>query len=129
MRSSGLESDHRARRSPETAHSCGYRWYMPTIDIEQTRNQARALLDSRIESVTNLVKTRQRITELREQLANAEREDKRAYVRATKDGWSPEELKKLGLESGAATRRRKTATAATSNDTSLSSTGAFTAAE
>ena len=75
---------------------------MPTIDIEQTRNQARALLDSRIESVTNLVKTRQRITDLREQLADAERDDKRAYVRAAKDGWSPEELKKLGLESGAA---------------------------
>lgn len=80
---------------------------MPTIDIEQTRNQARALLDSRIESVTTLVKTRQRITELREQLADAEREDKRAYVKATRDGWSPDELKKLGLEPAAAGRRRK----------------------
>ena len=81
---------------------------MAIIDIEQTRNQARALLDSRIESVTNLVKTRQRITDLREQLADAERNDKRAYVRATKDGWSPDELKKLGLESGGAACRRKT---------------------
>ncbi|MBT1003909.1 hypothetical protein KIH31_15035 [Paenarthrobacter sp. DKR-5] len=89
---------------------------MPTIDIEQTRNQARALLDSRIESVTALVKTRQRITDLREQLTEAEREDKRAYVRATKDGWSPEELKKLGLESGAAGRRRKTSTPAGSSN-------------
>lgn len=80
---------------------------MATIDIEQTRNQAKALLDSRIESVTDLVKTRQRIADLQEQLAEAEREDKRAYVRATKDGWSPEELKKLGLESAAAGRRRK----------------------
>ena len=66
---------------------------MATLDIEQTRNQARALLDSRIESVTALVKTRQRITDLKEQLAEAERDDKRAYVRATKDGWSPEELR------------------------------------
>ena len=82
---------------------------MATIDIEHTRNQARALLDSRIESVTALVKTRQRITDLREQLAEAERDDKRAYVRATKDGWSPDELKKLGLEPAAAARRRKTA--------------------
>lgn len=82
---------------------------MATIDIEQTRNQAKALLNSRIDSVTELVKTRQRITDLREQLAEAERDDKRAYVRATKDGWSPDELKKLGLESGAAGRRRKTA--------------------
>lgn len=88
---------------------------MATIDIEQTRNQARALLDSRIESVTALVKTRQRITDLREQLTEAEREDKRAYVRATRDGWSPDELKKLGLESGAATRRRKTTNRAASD--------------
>jgi hypothetical protein len=90
---------------------------MPTIDIEQTRNQARALLDSRIESVTNLVKTRQRITELREQLADAEREDKRAYVKATRDGWSPDELKRLGLEPTAAGRRRK-AQAKTASSTS-----------
>jgi flagellar biosynthesis/type III secretory pathway protein FliH len=83
---------------------------MTTFDIEQIRNQARALLDSRVESVTVLVKTRQRITDLKEQLAEAEREDKRAYVRATKDGWSPEELKKLGLESGAAARRKKAST-------------------
>ena len=80
---------------------------MANLDIEQTRNQARALLDSRIESVTTLVKTRQRIADLKEQLAEAERDDKRAYVRATKDGWNAEELKKLGLEPGAVTRRRK----------------------
>lgn len=102
---------------------------MPTIDIEQTRNQARALLDSRIESVTNLVKARQRITDLRQQLADAEREDKRAYVRATKDGWSPEELKKLGLESGAAARRRKPATTRTSDDISPSTDDGVTSGE
>ncbi|WP_028272685.1 hypothetical protein [Arthrobacter sp. UNC362MFTsu5.1] len=84
---------------------------MATLDIENTRNQARALLDSRIESVTALVTTRQRITDLKEQLAAAERDDKRAYVRATKDGWSAEELKKLGLEPAAAGRRRKATTA------------------
>lgn len=89
---------------------------MATIDIEQTRIQARALLDSRIDSVTALVKTRQHITDLKDQLAAAERDDKRAYVRATKDGWSPEELKKLGLESGATGRRRRaTNRAATEN--------------
>lgn len=79
---------------------------MATLDIEQTRNQARALLDSRIESVTALVKSRQRITELRDQLVAAERDDKRAYVQATRDGWSTEELKKLGLEPSAVKRRR-----------------------
>lgn len=102
---------------------------MPTIDMEQTRNQARALLDTRIESVTALVRTRQRITDLREQLTEAEREDKRAYVRATKDGWSPEELKKLGLESGAAARRRKPATSSSATEGSRSSTNGASAAE
>lgn len=80
---------------------------MANLDIETTRNQARALLDSRIDSVTELVKNRQRVADLKEQLTEAEREDKRAYVRATKDGWSAEELKKLGLEPGAVSRRRK----------------------
>ena len=79
---------------------------MANISIEKTQEQARALLDSRIESVTALVKARQQMADLKEQLAEAERADKRAYVRAIKDGWSPEELKKLGLENGAAGRRR-----------------------
>ncbi|MGY2747884.1 hypothetical protein [Arthrobacter sp. UYCu723] len=99
------------------------------INIEQTKAQARALLDSRIESVTNLVRTRQKITDLREQLAAAERDDKRAYVRATKDGWSPDELKKLGLESGAAARRRKPATTRTVADGSPSSAAGASGAE
>jgi hypothetical protein len=79
---------------------------MATISIEQAQTQARALLDTRIESVTALVKARQRVADLKEQLAEAEKDDKRAYVRATKDGWSADELKKLGLENSAAGRRR-----------------------
>jgi multidrug resistance efflux pump len=91
---------------------------MANLDIEQTRNQARALLDSRIESITQLVKARQRVADLKEQLAEAERDDKRSYVRATKDGWSSEELKKLGLEPGAVSRRRKTSAAETAGQAS-----------
>lgn len=79
---------------------------MATIDLETTKDQARKLLDSRIESVTDLVIARKRVDELREQLADAEREDKKAYVRATKDGWSEDELKKLGLEAGGVAKRR-----------------------
>ena len=79
---------------------------MTTLDLETTKNQARNLLDSRIESVTDLTLARKRVEELREQLADAEREDKKAYVRATKDGWSEDELKKLGLESGGVAKRR-----------------------
>lgn len=87
---------------------------MATIDLETTKNQARKLLDSRIESVTDLVIARKRVDELREQLAEAEREDKKAYVRATKDGWSEDELKKLGLDSSAAGKRRSRASVPTS---------------
>ncbi|WP_024476717.1 hypothetical protein [Arthrobacter sp. CAL618] len=79
---------------------------MAHISIEKTQEQARRLLDTRVESVTALVKARQRVADLKDQLAEAEKDDKRAYVRATKDGWSVEELKKLGLENGTATRRR-----------------------
>lgn len=82
---------------------------MATISIENTQEKARQLLKSRIESVTALVQARQRIADLKEQLAEAEREDKRAYVRATRDGWSEEELKKLGLENATAKRRKRAA--------------------
>lgn len=77
-----------------------------TINIENVENQARQLLDSRVASVRALVKARQQVTELRAQLTDAEREDKKAYVRATKDGWSEDELKKLGLDNSAAAKRR-----------------------
>jgi hypothetical protein len=96
---------------------------MATLDIEQTRNQARALLDSRIESVTALVKSRQRINELRDQLVTAERDDKRAYVQATRDGWSAEELKKLGLEPAAVMRRRTAKRSATPEQEAGQETG------
>ncbi|QQQ64324.1 hypothetical protein [Paenarthrobacter ureafaciens] len=83
------------------------------IDIERTKDQARALLNSRIKTVEELVKARQKVTDLKEQLANAERDDKRAYIKATRDGWSAEELKKLGLEPAAVGHRRKTQTKTT----------------
>lgn len=90
---------------------------MANHDIESTRNRARALLDSRIESVTELVTARRRVADLQEQLSAAERDAKRAYVRATKDGWSAEELKKLGLEPTAAGPRRRAASRNTTGDT------------
>ncbi|MFJ6003651.1 hypothetical protein [Arthrobacter sp. NPDC092385] len=98
---------------------------MATIDLETTKDQARKLLDSRIESVTDLVIARKRVDELREQLAEAEREDKKAYVRATKDGWSEDELKKLGLEAGGVARRRARRSSSTSDSPATSSGGAL----
>lgn len=78
-------------------------------DIEATKDKARQLLDSRIDSVTELVKARQRVSELETQLTEAKKDDKKAYVRATKDGWSTEELKKLGLDQATTARRRQSA--------------------
>lgn len=82
---------------------------MAKISIEQTQEQARAFLDSRVEPVTALVEARHRVADLKEQLAQAERDDNRAYVRATKDRWSAAELKKLGLENTAGGRRGSSA--------------------
>ena len=82
---------------------------MTNIDIEQTKDQARKLLNSRIDSITDLVKTRQRVADLKAQLVDAERDDKRAYARATKDGWSADELKKLGLDNTAPAKGRSNA--------------------
>jgi hypothetical protein len=55
-----------------------------------------------------LVKARQRVPDLKEKLADAEKNDKRALARAIKHGWSAEELKKYGLENAAAGRREST---------------------
>jgi hypothetical protein len=82
-----------------------------TLDMHQTESAARALLDSRIESVRALVTARQRVDELRAQIAGAEREDARLYSAALRAGWSADELKKLGLSEAdrkARPRRRTT---------------------
>lgn len=55
-----------------------------------------------VPAVTELVKTRQRIAQLQADLKEAERDD----LRALKDGWSEDELRRLGLENTAAAKRR-----------------------
>ena len=50
------------------------------------KEQVRALLVLRIESVVSLVKARQRVDDLTEQLVEAEWDDKRAYVAPSKTG-------------------------------------------
>ncbi|MBT2519096.1 hypothetical protein J7E29_16765 [Streptomyces sp. ISL-90] len=95
-----------------------------SLDIEATAAAARALLDDRVESVRELVKARQRVTDLREQLADAEREDARAYQVAQNKGWAQDELRKLGIaDPEKVTRVRKRAAAkssATSTPTAFS---------
>jgi hypothetical protein len=82
------------------------------LSVEDAEKKARELLDRRIASVRTLVTARQKLADLREQVADAEREDVRLYNAALSDGWSPEELRKLGLaepEKKTRTRRRAAA--------------------
>jgi hypothetical protein len=69
-----------------------------TLDAQTTESKARALLDNRINSVRELVTARQALDDLREQIAAAEAEDVKAYRAALSDGWSADELRKLGLD-------------------------------
>ena len=83
-----------------------------TLDAQTTESKARALLDNRITSVRALVTARQALDDLREQIAAAEAEDVKAYRAALSDGWSADELRKLGLdepEKKQRVRRRSTA--------------------
>ena len=67
------------------------------LDPDTTAQRARDLLDKRIQSVRDLVTTRQAVTDLRAQLDTAERDDAAAYTAALRDGWTTDELKQLGL--------------------------------
>lgn len=84
------------------------------LDPDTTAQRARDLLDKRIQSVRDLVTTRQAVTDLRAQLDTAERDDAAAYTAALRDGWTADELKTLGLpEPAAKPRPRKPSKTAT----------------
>lgn len=67
------------------------------LDIEQTEQKMRELLEARMQSVRALVTSRQAVTDLRAQLSDAEADDARRYSAALSDGWSESELRKLGI--------------------------------
>lgn len=80
-----------------------------TLTLEEAERTARELLDGRMAAVRTLVASRQTLNDLRDQVAEAEREDTRLYGVALRDGWSAEELRKIGLgepEKAARVRRR-----------------------
>lgn len=64
------------------------------LDLTATETRARELLNARVDSVRALVLARQALVDL----AAAESEDTRAYRAALNDGWSADELKKLGVD-------------------------------
>ncbi|GED11311.1 hypothetical protein [Cellulosimicrobium cellulans] len=84
------------------------------LDLEAAESKARELLDARISSVRGLVRAAQAEAEVRAQMQAAAREHAKAYAAAIGDGWTPDELRKLGLqdpERSARSPRRSSAAA------------------
>lgn len=91
------------------------------LDLEAAESKARELLDARISSVRGLVRAAQAEADVRVQMQTAEREHARAYAAAINDGWTPDELRKLGLQdperkARAPRRRSASARSAASSD-------------
>lgn len=90
--------------------------HMATPDLASTESRARELLDRRIASIRSLVTARQNLSELQQQLADAERQDVNLYRAALRDGWTADELRELGIgepvKRARVSRRRTTAKAA-----------------
>lgn len=65
-----------------------------TADIEAA---ARELLDGRVQAVRELATTRAAVERAEAALADAQREDAKAWAAAEKAGWTSAELQKVGL--------------------------------
>lgn len=74
------------------------------LNADDIETAARALLDTRVATVRELVTARQAAIDARAALTEAERVEAAAYAAAERAGWSGDELHKLGL-SGPARRR------------------------
>lgn len=89
------------------------------IDPDAAVDAARALENERLQAVRDLAAKRNAVERLREELADAERDDSAAFMTATKRGWTADELKKIGLpelERTAGARRRRGAQRRPGND-------------
>lgn len=97
--------------------------------------RATRLQDAKIETVRALARGRQALTEAAQEAArrraeveqqtaelvrSAEADDARLYLAATRAGWTPAELKKIGFDESAKVgrvRRKKTSTSPERNET------------
>lgn len=99
-----------------------------TLDAQTTESKARELLENRINSVRALVTARQALTDLRDQIGDAETADVKAYRAALSDGWSADELRTLGLDEPDKKQRvRRRAASRKSPSSAAASGGAQTA--
>ena len=85
------------------------------LTIEDVERDARALLDAKMASVRHLVTAKEHTETLRDQLAEADRDEHRAYTAALASGWSATELSSLGLKEPASDRPRRRRTPATAD--------------
>lgn len=100
---------------------------------EEAIDRAKRVLDDRIDTIRQAVEARQHVADVREEtdreraeleariaqrVGDAERADVKAYNAAVRAGWSPDELRKIGLpepDKKARTRRRAARKPATSH--------------
>lgn len=67
------------------------------IDAEKIEHELQQRLSSRMDSVRELVKSRQKVADARDALSAAEDEDARRYQTALTAGWTAAELRSAGL--------------------------------
>lgn len=88
------------------------------IDAEKIENELQQRLSNRMDSVRELVKSRQKVADTRDALSAAEDEDARRYQAALTAGWTADELRSAGLsEPEKKLRVRKRATRRTTQTT------------
>ena len=68
-----------------------------SVDPDRVETEARQLLDAKVAAIRLLATARQKVAHRQVALEEAEREDASCYSAATRAGWTPEELRKVGL--------------------------------
>lgn len=76
------------------------------VNIEEAQATLQALLNERVEAVNSLLQSAATSAQLRQQADDAERETARLYQAAIRQGWTADELKRVGITDpiGAATK-------------------------
>lgn len=79
-----------------------------SLNLEDIEAASRRLLDDRMDSVRALATARADVAAKQEALLLAQAADKTAYDATLRAGWSPEEIRKVGLGPTATKRSRAT---------------------
>ncbi len=106
------------------------------MNTQAVEEAARAVLDGRVDAVRDLAKARQTKIEKLAEAEAAEREDAAAWNAAIRDGWSEQDLRKVGFDPPTRkapgrprtrTRRTNTSAPASQSDGSPAAGGEATA--